>query len=197
MSEKNVLKALQALAEEDRSREARPHIEERLLAEVRSLRAAGRSALQVRQLTSQPDRKRVSLWIGAAAAAACFVVLALWPRSTPPVQSSEPAKPSEPRPSGSGQVVLAQRPVKLPRSRLKQPPAPERPREILTEFFPVPNAAPPFERGALLRVVVPASTMTTVGLPVREDRWEEPVEADMLVGQEGIVRAIRFVSYER
>jgi hypothetical protein len=38
--------------------------------------------------------------------------------------------------------------------------------------------------------------MQMVGLPVREDRLADSVEADVLVGEEGLPRAIRFVSFE-
>ena len=44
---------------------------------------------------------------------------------------------------------------------------------------------------------VPASTMRKVGLPVSENRLTERVYADVLVGNEGLARAIRFVSYEQ
>ena len=71
------------------------------------------------------------------------------------------------------------------------------PREIVTEFFPLLDVAPPFERGELLRVTVPASTMRKVGLPVAENRLADRVYADVLVGNEGLARAIRFVSYEQ
>jgi len=73
----------------------------------------------------------------------------------------------------------------------------EQPRETVTQFFPLLDVAPPFERGELLRVMVPASTMRRVGLPVNENRLTDPVYADVLVGQEGLARAIRFVSYEQ
>ncbi len=59
------------------------------------------------------------------------------------------------------------------------------------------DSPPPFERGEILRMVVPAATMRTVGLPVSEAHLADPVEADVLVGQEGLARAIRFVSYEQ
>ena len=68
-----------------------------------------------------------------------------------------------------------------------------RPREIVTEFFPLIDVAPEFGRGALVRVRVPAETMLSVGLPVREDRLADPIEADLLIGEEGLARAIRFV----
>jgi hypothetical protein len=70
-------------------------------------------------------------------------------------------------------------------------------RETVTQFFPLLDVAPPFERGELVRVVVPASTMRKVGLPVNEDHLTDRVYADVLVGQEGLARAIRFVSYEQ
>jgi hypothetical protein len=73
----------------------------------------------------------------------------------------------------------------------------QQPREIVTQFFPLLDVAPPFERGELLRVTVPASTMRRVGLPVNEDRLDERVYADVLVGEEGLARAIRFVSFEQ
>ncbi len=59
------------------------------------------------------------------------------------------------------------------------------------------DVQPPFERGELVRVVVPAETMRSVGLPVREDHLTDMVQADVLVGQEGLARAIRFVGFEK
>jgi hypothetical protein len=69
-----------------------------------------------------------------------------------------------------------------------------RPRqEIVTDFFPLMNPAPPFERGQLLRIDLPASAMQMVGLPVHEQRLADRVQADVLLGEEGLPRAIRFV----
>jgi hypothetical protein len=65
--------------------------------------------------------------------------------------------------------------------------------DVVTEFFPLVTPVLPFERGQLLRVNLPASAMQMVGFPVREDRMAQPVQADVLVGEEGIPRAIRFV----
>jgi hypothetical protein len=69
------------------------------------------------------------------------------------------------------------------------------PREVVTDFFPLMDVAPPLGRGQILRVTVPASTMRSVGLPVREERLNDRVQADVLVGEEGMARAIRFVSF--
>ena len=82
-------------------------------------------------------------------------------------------------------------------SKVRPVPVKAQPREVVTDFFPLMDAPPPFERGELLRVVVPASTMRRVGLPVNPDRVGDRVYADVLVGQEGLARAIRFVSYEQ
>ena len=68
--------------------------------------------------------------------------------------------------------------------------------EVVTDFYPLVNPAPPFERGRLLRVEVPASAMRMVGLPVHAERLSDPVQADVLVGEEGLPRAIRFVKFE-
>ena len=61
-------------------------------------------------------------------------------------------------------------------------PAQRTTREIVTQFFPLLDVAPPFERGELLRVTVPASTMREVGLPVNEDHLTDRVYADVLGG---------------
>jgi len=68
--------------------------------------------------------------------------------------------------------------------------------EVVTDFYPLVNPAPPFERGRLLRVELPASAMRMVGLPVHAEHLSDPVQADVLVGEEGLPRAIRFVKFE-
>src|SRR5262249_42718840 len=75
--------------------------------------------------------------------------------------------------------------------------APRRqPREIVTDFFPLMDVPPPIERAQLVRVSVPASAMRTVGLPVREDRLTDRVQADVLVSEEGLATAVRFVKFQ-
>jgi hypothetical protein len=110
-------------------------------------------------------------------------------------------KPPAPAPvhEVAKQAVVAQ-PEAVPAPAVKAarrvPKSATRPREVVTDFFPLMDPAPPFERGQLLRVELPASAMQMVGLPVREDRLADPVQADVLVGEEGLPRAIRFVSFE-
>jgi len=62
-------------------------------------------------------------------------------------------------------------------------------------FIPLPNAETldPDEDVNVVRMEVPRSTMMAVGLPVSTDRLSELVEADVVLGQDGMARAIRFV----
>jgi hypothetical protein len=76
-----------------------------------------------------------------------------------------------------------------PRVREVQP----MPRSQDARFLLLPNADTPFEYGAVIRVELPRSALVKVGLPVNEDRFPEPVKADVLIGQDGVARAVRFV----
>jgi hypothetical protein len=67
--------------------------------------------------------------------------------------------------------------------------------EVATEFLPVP-AAPPLERGehaAVVRVQLPRSSLRTFGLPFSEEQRFERVSADVVLGQDGLIRAVRFI----
>jgi len=63
-------------------------------------------------------------------------------------------------------------------------------------FIPLPNsagAAADEEDVNLVRVEVPRSAMIALGLDVSADRAEELVEADVLLGSNGVARAVRFL----
>jgi hypothetical protein len=49
------------------------------------------------------------------------------------------------------------------------------------------------ERGEVIRVQMPGSALIAFGLPVNIERADVPVKADLLVGEDGLARAIRFV----
>jgi anti-sigma factor RsiW len=67
-------------------------------------------------------------------------------------------------------------------------------------FIPLPNS-PGFAAGDtadadevnLVRVELPRSAMIALGLDVSEDRAEELVEADVMLGSNGMARAVRFL----
>ena len=67
--------------------------------------------------------------------------------------------------------------------------------EIATAFFPIgdTSALSLADGGQLVRVQLPRSTLMKFGLPVNVDRANERVKADVLLGSDGIARAIRFV----
>ena len=63
------------------------------------------------------------------------------------------------------------------------------------DFIPIPNAAriEPNEDLDLVRVEVPRSAMIALGYAVNEDRASEPVEAEVVLGADGLARAVRFL----
>jgi hypothetical protein len=67
--------------------------------------------------------------------------------------------------------------------------------EYATEFLPLTYGADqkPMESGKVIRVQMPRSALITFGLPVNVERADTPVKADLLIGEDGLARAIRFV----
>ena len=67
--------------------------------------------------------------------------------------------------------------------------------EVATRFMPIGYAGPINlqDGGQLVRVELPRSAMLSMGLPVNMDRYTERVKADVLLGSDGLARAIRFV----
>ena len=63
----------------------------------------------------------------------------------------------------------------------------------MTDFIPVVYDPTPIERGHLVRVRLPRSAIAAFGLPVNEQHADEPIKADVLVGDDGLARAVRFV----
>jgi hypothetical protein len=67
--------------------------------------------------------------------------------------------------------------------------------EVATEFMPLHGVPSPhaLTRGRLVRVKLPRSAMTAFGLPVNQDRLLESIDADVVLGEDGMATAIRFV----
>jgi hypothetical protein len=63
------------------------------------------------------------------------------------------------------------------------------------EFIPLPSAAalPEFESGRIVRVELSILSLPALGLEMMPDATRSPIEADVLVGQDGQPRAIRLV----
>lgn len=73
-----------------------------------------------------------------------------------------------------------------------RPAADARPQEIATEFIPLGGYAQA-EEGHLVRVELPRSALASFGLPVSAESAGGRVKADVLLGEDGTARAIRFI----
>ena len=85
--------------------------------------------------------------------------------------------------------------VETARAPRVQPRRIKRREEIVTPYYPLPSAdSPPApDAEAVVRMMVPGSTLQLVGFPANEVLRPEFVRADVVVGQDGMARAIRFV----
>jgi hypothetical protein len=64
-----------------------------------------------------------------------------------------------------------------------------------TEFIPFMAAGPlfPSEQRQFVRVKLPRSVLQVFGLPMNMERAREPVQADVMLGEDGRALAVRFV----
>jgi len=65
-----------------------------------------------------------------------------------------------------------------------------------TGFVQLPGAAalPAFESGEIVRMDIPVASLPTYGIDISSGAGSGPVEADILIGQDGFARAIRLVT---
>jgi hypothetical protein len=146
--------------------EAPPRVEARLRSAFR--RQAGRES-------RAPSRRWIPVATWAVAFAAMFALATFLVRERQP----EAARPP------------VQRTIEL---AMLQPPADS------DGFIALPNSAGVVSGDAadeddvnLVRVAVPRSAMIALGLDVSADRAEEMVEADVMLGSNGMARAVRFL----
>jgi hypothetical protein len=68
---------------------------------------------------------------------------------------------------------------------------------IASEFFPLQGQGemelPAGESSGVVRVAVPRATLLAFGLPMNPELAMEPLEAEILVGEDGAAQAIRFL----
>jgi hypothetical protein len=71
----------------------------------------------------------------------------------------------------------------------------EKTNEVATRFYPLveEDEMAPLESGVIVRVEAPASTLISFGLPITAENINRPIQADLLLGQDGLARAIRFL----
>jgi hypothetical protein len=138
---------------------------------------------------------RWALAAGIAAAVLVAVTTGLFryqPAPSPPPASVAATPPvAAPLPAALPKAA----PVWPKRAVGEVPPPPAEPDEIATDFIPVTHPATwqPGTSGQILRVRLPRTSLASFGLPMNTDLAAEPVRADVIVSQDGVVRAIRFV----
>jgi hypothetical protein len=180
MSEDRILEALQALREADEEREASPELEARLMQAFRW------------------RKQRVWRWAGVGIAAA-IVGLAVLAQTNRPVERRLTEVVPAPAPAPrvvSPPAAMVGRPLEAVKPRPVRRKVQPQLREIVTQFYPLMDTPPPFERGELVRVNLPVSALRRAGFEIEGAGPDDEVEADVLMGEEGLARAIRFVSYQ-
>lgn len=65
--------------------------------------------------------------------------------------------------------------------------------EADASFYPLPEAEalPAVETAMVVRVQLPVSSLQLMGVPIGEERTDSSVEAELLLGQDGLARAVR------
>ena len=103
---------------------------------------------------------------------------------------------------GVALTTLAPRPAPMAKDNRPTANAPaletgtEGPEEIATEFFPLQGnlELDEQESSQVVRVSLPRMTLLAFGLPMNDERVLEPLQAEILVGEDGAARAIRFLN---
>jgi hypothetical protein len=62
-------------------------------------------------------------------------------------------------------------------------------------FYPLPDAdsLPPVESAMVVRVQMPMASLELIGFPINQDHTSDRVEAEVLLGQDGLARGVRLV----
>lgn len=196
--------AVRATAKSLRDEAASAHIEQ-------SLRAAFRKQANAAAFAHSPGHARRWPKRALVAAAAILLLCLLagiirqWsfadrdPRTATvlPQPAPKKAKPPEPpSPTGPHERAAARH---VAGKRRPTPPAVHHGattgEEAVTQFITLVNETQlaPLESGQVLRVELPTSTLISMGLRITAEDPSKLVIADLLVGQDGLPRAIRFV----
>jgi len=95
--------------------------------------------------------------------------------------------------------TTVERPIKIkPRSvrrRMRAMPPDTYTAEVATDFLPLTYIADSAQMDSahVVRVKMPRSALVSFGLPMNYERASELVKADVLIGDDGLARAIRFI----
>jgi hypothetical protein len=114
----------------------------------------------------RPARNYRRAWISALAAGVAVFAIAVGLLPRDPVQNTLPAA-----------VAIAG------------------PDEVTTEYFPLQYGTDltALDGAPVVRMELPRTVVVSFGLPMNPERAAEPIKADVVLGRDGIARAVRFV----
>jgi hypothetical protein len=152
-----------------------------------------------------PRRRRVGGMMAAGAAAALVLLVATLPRQPDPPAGPEqrpaPAEGEPAAPAAAAGMVATPRasvPAAPARGRRTGRPAPveERSTEVVS-FVPLVPIAEEELSGSfsLVRVELPAAALIDLGVALERGRSAQPVQAEVLLGEDGLARAIRVTGH--
>lgn len=155
------------------------------------------------------SRRQMMKWVGIAAVAAALLlaVFMTWGRRpetvVAPVKIPVAVVPITPPVIGPAIAVktgtpttrVRRRSAALPKRRPTSAPQVQDAPEVATDFIEIPYAEPlrPEQRADVFRIQMPRANMAAFGLPVTGGRLDSRITADVLMGEDGVVRAVRFI----
>ena len=185
--ERRVSEGLRALAEATASAAPSAELEARLMAACAAQKPA----------VVQPH------WLAFAAAAAAIVVAVVWWRSSPMTPARPPIEPIARSIPAVDRPAEGSRPTEVPAAagttadRRPRGSRASTPRTTTNDgaFITLPAAIgmPDFESGVIVRLELPLAALPAYGFEFVPGS-KTPVEADLLIGQDGQARAIRLVN---
>jgi hypothetical protein len=206
--ERVLLARVRAVVAEMAGEEPPARVDAALLAAFRAQTAAAATSTVI---PIQSRAGRWSSWKLAAAAAGILLLISamavFWRSASShkpqqekhavlPAPGASPTSPklAEP-PVGRDKVAVDQPESRPKRGRRRAPVNGSDEAEVVTRFFPLREGEDltALESLQLVRVELPGSALSEVGLPVDPETVNEPVKADVVLGQDGLARAIRFV----
>jgi hypothetical protein len=126
-----------------------------------------------RGVGAQPGGRLGALWPiwGVVAAVVVLIVAAM-------LQPGAPGPAASSNPSVSEPVEIAEA------------------GEFATEYFALEQGTDltALEGAPVVRIKLPRTVLASFGLPMNPERAEEPVQADVVLGPDGIARAVRFLN---
>jgi hypothetical protein len=163
---------------------------------------AGQAGIDPRSVVGEQTRTRWR-WVSLAAAAAIMLaVIPAWLLEPPPKPKPKPQPPAPQvvasRPAAAVQTPPVAPAVSTPaRVGSARPRRKAEPTGILrpTGFVALPGAVglPQFESGVIARIEISVTSLPNYGIQIAPDAARATVPADILVGQDGLARAIRLV----